>query len=229
MTLTAKILLILLILGMGFSGFYFISIKNSFLAITNDIFSRDLAGENLALKLENESLKDQLETQAPEEFLKVKGLEYQAAAVYSTYPFNNQRLISIALGSEDGIALLMPVAVSPGVLFGQVIEVFPKYSLVRTVFDPEFKTPVRIGRVAEDALLEGGNNPTISLVKKNRVIVVGDAVYSAGMQFPYGMQIGKLGFVADSQDDYFQEATVELAYNFNEIKKVYVVTNYFSK
>ncbi len=236
-----KILLTAVILALGFVGFYFISAKGDFLTglkgafsapvgfVTNFWQAGKLAEENYNLRIENESLRHQLEAQPQERSLWNWGLEYKPAVVYSTYPFNNKRFLGIDLGSEDGIVKLMPVAVSPEILLGRVTEVFPKYSLVQTVFDSGFKTPVRIGGSARDALLEGGNAPTVTLIKKEFPAAIGDAVYSAGIEFPYWMKIGELKQVTETDDEYFKKAELKVAYNLNEIKKVYVITNYVSK
>lgn len=196
--------------------------KNPLLEKVFDLSSSELA----QLKLENESLKAQLDQLPKDQSTWSRGLEYKPAIVYSTYPFNNQKLLGITLGSEDGVVELMSVAVSPGILLGQVIEVFPKYSLVQTIFDPEFAIPIRVSWLAEDALLEGGNAPMITLIKKDRPVVGGDPVYSSGIEFPYRMKIGKLGSVIETDDEYFKKAELKLSYNLNDIKKVYVIMNY---
>ena len=188
-----------------------------------------MAEENLTLRLENESLKTQLFWQKKKEPIWLGGWEYLPAIVHSAYPFNNQRLISINLGSEDGIKTEMPVAVFPGVLLGQITEVFPHYSWVRTIFDPDFKVSVRVGWGAADALLEGGNQLMVTLIPKNQAVTQGDVIFASSREFPYGMKIGNLGLVIESQEDFFKKAPAELAYNLNEIQKVYVVFNYLPK
>lgn len=217
-------LVLLMVLIWGYFASFQISILNYF----NRIFfhTSDLKEENLTLRLENEKLKTQIDLQEKSNITWTKGLEYKPATVFSTYPFNNQRLLGIALGSEDGIKKLMPVAASPDVLLGQVVEVFPKYSLVRTIFDSEFKIPVRISWSAVDALLEGGNQPQITLISKNTAVSSGDPVYSAGIQLPYGMRIGVLGMISEKQDSFFKKAELKLSYNMNELKKVFIVINY---
>jgi len=207
-------------------GIIFLILYKNFLL---ERFSSLSSSKLTELRLENESLKSQLNFPKEEANLIIRGLKYKPAVVYSTYPYSNQKLIGINLGLEDGITRLMPVAVEPEILLGQVIEAFPKYSLVRTIFDQEFKIPVRIGWFFIDALLEGGNQPMVTMIKKDQNIASGDAVYSAGIEFPYGMKIGTVGSIAGVQDVYFKTAEVKLIYNLNDIKKVYVITNYVSK
>lgn len=213
-------ILVLALILLVFAGKYFLNFKSSV---------GKLSEENLALRLENESLKTQLFWQAKKEPVWLGGWQYLSAIVHSTYPFNNQRLISVNLGSENGVKLKMPVAAEPGILLGQVVEVFPKYSWVRTIFDPDFKASVRLGWSATDALLEGGNQPMVALIPKNQPAVSGDIIFAGGREFPYGMKFGNLGLVIESQEEFFKKAPLELAYNMNDIKKVYVVFNYLPK
>lgn len=205
---------------------YFAGFKNTVLLRFNWFFNSGLEQENLNLRLENENLKSRLNLPDKEKTRWFAGLEYRPAAVFSTYPFNNQRLLSVVLGSEDGVQEGMPVAAGEGILLGQVIKVFPKYSLVRTVFDPDFKTPVRVGASAADALLEGGNQPMITLINKNSAVSSGNSVYSAGAQFPYWMQVGTLGLVPETQDKFFKKAELKPPYNLNELKTVFIIVNF---
>src|SRR3989344_5461292 len=100
--------------------------------------------ENDRLKLENESLKAAIAFLPRQQDLEYNNLIYKEADIYSSYPFNNQKIIEINLGSENGIKKSMAVAAAPGIILGQVTDVYPKYSAVRTVFDPEFKLAVRV-------------------------------------------------------------------------------------
>lgn len=220
MRLFKVFLSVLALAALVFVGQYFLNFQAK---------NGNLAEENLALRLENESLKTQLFWQGKKEPVWLGGWEYRPAIVQSSYPFNNQRLISINLGSDDGIKPAMPVAVFPGILLGRITEVFPHYSWVQTIFDPDFKASVRLGWGSADGLLEGGNQPAISLIPKNQPAAKGDIIFASGQEFPYGMKIGNLGIITESQEDFFKKSPAELAYNLNEVQKVYVVFNYLPK
>lgn len=158
----------------------------------------------------------------------MRNLNYRPVQVYSSFPFNNQKLLYITQGIEQGITIGMAVALEPEILLGQIIAVWPKYSAVRTVFDPDFKVAVRIGASQEEGLLEGGNPPTVSLIKDKK-ISTGETITSAGAQFPYGLAIGTLGSFLETSNDYFKKAEARLGYNLGDINEIYVITNYLPK
>ncbi|GEM_PF-1889314 len=183
------------------------------------------------LKLENESLKSQLPPTKAETISEITSGQwrYHKALVYSSYPINNQKLLAITLGEIDGIAKGMAVAVVPGILVGQVTEVFPHYSFVRTIFDTDLKLSLRIGTLQEEGLLEGGNPPAISFIKDKK-IASGENVYSAGLLFPYGLKLGTVGrFLDGNSGDYFKRVLLDIAYRISDLREVYVITNYVPK
>src|SRR3989344_6438665 len=139
------------------------------------------------LYLENQSLKSRLEANLPE----FKG-ELKLAKVYSSYPFNDKNEIAINLGSVDGIKESMPVVLGPDILLGEVKKVFEHYSLVRTIFDPEWRLAVRIGENKINALLEGGIEPSLTTIDKNKILNEGDFIYADAKGFPYGTFIVKI-------------------------------------
>ncbi|HEY4499639.1 MAG TPA: rod shape-determining protein MreC [Candidatus Paceibacterota bacterium] len=181
------------------------------------------------LRIENASLRQQLgklNDSSPETI--VRNLHYRPAQVYSSFPFNNQKILYITQGAEQGIVIGMTVTLEPEILLGQITEVWQKYSAVRTVFDPNFKVAVRIGASQEEGLFEGGNTPIISLIKDKK-ISTGEAIVSAGVQFPYGLSLGTLGSFLETSNDYFKKAEARLGYNLGDVNEVYVITNYLPK
>lgn len=223
--IVASIIFLIIIISLFF-GNYFISFKNAVLNLGSDNGEENKVQQ---LLLENESLKAKilsLELKNSES-IKENSIVYKPAKIYSTYPFNHRDIFAINAGSNDGIEKSMPVAAAPGVLLGQIIEIFPNYSLVRAIFDSEFKTAVRIGLTQADALLEGGNFLTANMIDKDSDIKPGDLVYSVSPEFPYGMKIGNIGKVSEEiEKNLFKKASVETAYNPNELKEVFVITNH---
>ena len=174
------------------------------------------------LYLENQSLKSRIAENLPE----FKG-EFKLAKVYSSYPFNDKNEIAVNLGSVDGIKESMPVVLGPDVLLGEVKKVFEHYSLVRTIFDPEWRLAVRIGENKINALLEGAAEPSLTTIDKNKVIKEDDFIYAVAKGFPYGALIGKVQSISSSPSAIFQEASLALPYNFNnEIIEVKILTGY---
>jgi rod shape-determining protein MreC len=146
---------------------------------------------------------------------------YIGAMVYSEYPMNFKNEITLNVGSDQG------VSVSKAVLFGnsfigKTIKVFNDYSIVQTIFDGDFKIPVKIGNSLYDGLLVGGTSPKISSISKKASINNGDIIIVADPNFPYGIPIGTVRDVKISSDNLFQEATIDFAYDMENMNSVLV-------
>ena len=177
--------------------------------------------EIAALKIENESLKAALKIPRQE----IGALK--TARVYSTYPFNNRHELLVALGQTDGIKEGMPAVLPGNVILGQVAKVFENHSLIRTVFDPEWKLSVRLGDVGINSLLVGGPEPRLTLINKKSPLNEGDLIYSAASGFPYGSLIGRVGQVIDSPTAVFKEAEVVFPYELdNKVTELQILISY---
>lgn len=174
------------------------------------------------LRLENQNLRAQL---LQGKFTPRREGRHLVAKIYTLYPFNNQNSVMVAAGAADGIKEGMTVTVGGNTLFGEVQTVFDDYSIVRTVFDPDWQIAVRVGDGENDALLAGGLSPILTLIDKNRAIKEGDAVYSSGKNFPYGLIVGQIKEVRHSATDPFQKATLALPYALNELREVWIIAD----
>ena len=174
-----------------------------------------LIAENVALKAklaELAAVQSEL-PKAPQEYLR--------AMVYSRYPMNFKNEILVNAGANDGV--IDGKAVLFGNIFiGKVINVFPDSALVQTVFDGDFKMPVRVGMSGYDALLVGGSYPKAGSIAKKASIADGDVVIAADPNFPYGLPVGVVRDVSVSADDLFEEATIDFAYDMNGIQTVLI-------
>ena len=99
---------------------------------------------------------------------------------------------------------------------------FDNYSIVQTIFDGDFKIPVKIGNSLYDGLLIGGISPKIGSISKKALINNGDVIIIADSAFPYGLPIGTIRDVKISSDNLFQEATIDFAYDMQNINSVLV-------
>ena len=149
--------------------------------------------------------------------------KYLSAKIFSTYPFNTKSILIINAGSGQGIKESIPVTTGENILTGQIMEVYENYSRVRTVFDPLWQIPVRIGEKEIDGLLQGGPSPRVALIEKDKLIQVGDLVYSASENFPYGLKIGEVEEIKESASGgAFKEAILKMPFNINELREVNV-------
>ena len=215
---------------------------NNNLIFIKDFFSSSLniKSEIERLELERDSLKAELyiaENFQPEadqplaESIKKNGWEYFNTKVFSSYPFNNQNLISISNGEISGIQKDQSVAAAPGILLGQVIKVNKNIALIRTIFDKDFIVAVKIGENKVDALLKGGVPPTLEMIEKSKNIKNGEIVYNADQNFPYGFKLGEVQIIENKNTDtdtagLFKKAFLKTNYNSTSPQDVLVIKNF---
>lgn len=177
-----------------------------------------------ALERENERLRAEiLKLKSDPARLEAGPYAAVAAKVFSAYPFNNHSLLAVNAGSRQGVRVFSPVVVGEQFLFGQVIEVSERQSIVRTVFDPDWKLPVRVGEKGRDALFSGGRVPRLELIPKEQEVAAGDVVFSAGRDIPYGLMLGTVSGLKESSDSAFKEAEVELPFSLPAVREVNIL------
>lgn len=157
------------------------------------------------------------------ELVKQSGRQVLVAKIYSTYPLNDHRYLTIAAGEADGVVQGMVVTTDGNQLLGQVTEVFEHYSNVRTIFDQSWQISVRIGQGQSDALLVSGQQPQLTMIDKKSVILEGDPVISASRDFPYGLKIGTISGVQNANEVSFQRGILDVPYQVNDLKEVAVI------
>ena len=213
---------------------------NNNLIFVKDFFRSSINAKNEIerLGLENDSLKTELyisENFQPEadqpsaESDKKDRWDYLRVKVFSSYPFNDQNLISIANGEISGIKKDQVVAAAPGVLLGQVIDTNKNIALVRTIFDKEFIAAVKIGESKINALLKGGVPPTLEMIEKNKDIKNGEIVYNADQNYPYGFKLGEVQLVENKDVDtagLFKKASLRTDYNLSSLEDVLIIKNF---
>lgn len=179
-----------------------------------------LASQEQQLILENESLKAQIKE------LGIMNNElrdsYLVAKIYSTYPFNDKHIFTIAAGVNQNLFESMPVLAAKNIFLGKIIKVFDDYSEVKSIFSPDWQMSVKIGEKGVDGLLVGGLNPKVTMVVSDKEISVGEGVYSTGKEFPYGLKVGKVRSVQVGTSSFFQEALIDLPYDFNNLREVWI-------
>jgi rod shape-determining protein MreC len=199
------ILIVVLLTGTIYFTAFFIKKERSF-------------DENLRLKQEKEELRSQIQKSSilnPQSSILNS---YLTAKVFSTYPFNIKNQITVNAGEKQGIKKLAPAVLEENILVGQVIEVFKNHSVVKTIFDSNFQLPVRIGKDEINAFFQGGGEPKVILIDKEKPIQAGDIVYSASSEFPYGLKIGEISEIKETSAGVFKEAILKMPFNVNELR-----------
>ena len=198
-----------------------VEVPTQFLA---SIFGNSEHQQVKVLEQENNALRAQLfalNHQAKPLFF--DGKKAVTAKIYSAYPTNSHHLVSINAGTLDGITEGMPVLFNDAFLFGRVVEVSPRRSIVQTVFDLAWEIPTKIGSDGINALFVGGRDPRLTLILKNETIAEGDIVYASSKEFPYGLILGLIESVIQIPELTFQEAKLRLPYDATSVTQVMVL------
>ncbi len=188
---------------------------------------RPVGGEAIPTNIEVQDLRSRLDAlSSATTFLPAEKSDYAAAFIYSRYPFNFKNEILVSAGEKSGVKTGAVVAI-PGngnstSLLGRVTSIWPDKALVQTVFDPRFQLAVRVGSSGADALLSGGSEPRLTLIAKNAAVKEGDTVYSAADDLPYGLPIGSIRSITLSSDELFREAVLDLPYDLNSLRVVWI-------
>lgn len=172
-----------------------------------------------ALRLENAALEAQV-LELTNKIVPFKSDTF-SAQVFSAYPFNNKNLLSINVGAERGVKESMPVTIGGHILVGQIDQVFKNYSLVRTIFSPDWEISVRIGEKKIPALLLGGPELKLTMIVNDKPIFDGQVIFAAKQDLPYGLKIGEVVNVQnDTETGVFKEARVKLDYDPNDLTEL---------
>ena len=180
--------------------------------------------ENVRLKQENEELKAQIQKLEIGNWkLEIPREGFLTAKVFSTYPFNIKNKLTINAGEKQGIKKLSVAVLEKNILVGQVVEVFENYSIVKTTFDPNWQLPVRIGEEEINGFFQGGGEPKVILIDKDKPLRLGDVVYSASQEFFYELKIGELNELRETGAGIFKEAVLKVPFNVNELREVQII------
>lgn len=218
--MTGKVVLglLLLLLAFLFSSDRFFDSKLNLISSLNrlpqDASETEDSRKITELEKENKNLKIQL--------LNQKLKKPDTVKVYSAYPFGNRGEIAIAAGQTDGINVGDVVTYGNNILIGKVIKTFESSSIVTTIFNPSWKSAIRIGEHEIDALLQGGNELTITLIPQEADIHDGELVITASQDLPYGLGVGTIKNTRTAPGNAFKEATLEPNFQFKQLKDVSV-------
>lgn len=173
------------------------------------------------LRAENDALREQIRACKATAAVPAQTVR---ADVYASYPFNNQNVVFIAAGLDEGVRVMMPATIGGVALVGQVIQTFKHSSAVRTITSPDWHIPVRVGPSKAPGLLIGGPTVRVSMIPATLTIAVGDAIIAASKDMPYGLRVGAVSSVAaTTAGGVFQEAAVKLGYDLYNLTELTIM------
>jgi rod shape-determining protein MreC len=194
--------------------------------------ANQLAVENVRLKelqAENEVLRRLVnfaESSASGEF---KAAEVRARVV-GYEPNSLLQYIIIAAGSDDGIAVGMPVVTERG-LVGRVEQIYPTAARVRLIIDSDSSVNALVQRTRAPGIIKGqlGGALLLDYVPQGEgAVALGDWILTSGLGggFPRQIYIGQVTDLQRKEYEMFQRAQVRPAVDFSRLEIVLVITNF---
>jgi rod shape-determining protein MreC len=192
----------------------------------NDILRRmnvDLADEASQLreaKLENDRLRRLLG------FKEASHYPFIAAKVIGKNLTLLRNTLTLGVGKFDGVLPHMPV-VGDGGLVGVVSNVSDHYSIVRILYNTDFRASAKSQRARVDGILAwDGEDLILTNVAKNLDVVVGDTLITSDYSstYPPNIRVGTVSEVADQQGSLFKRVLVSPGVDFVKLEEVFVVS-----
>lgn len=151
----------------------------------------------------------------------------RGATVIGESVSNFEWAIFVDRGSDDGVALDMPVIAADG-LVGRVVKVTRSSSKVMLIFDPDSKVAVRLASTGERGLVVGrrASDLRLDLINRETDVQPGELVVTSGYEgalFPPGVPVGVVSKVIPSDVDLTKRVLVRPNVDFSRLEYVLLV------
>lgn len=204
------------LVGYGVSS-PFVGLGNAYRNLTSDEATlTDLEEQNRELTAQNVELREyQLTAERLQDLLGLQNsynLQSTAATVIGGSTDSWTRTVTLDKGTNDGIAVGMPVFDSYGAV-GQVIQVSATTSTVRLLRDENSSVSAMIQSSRAQGMVEGSADGTLhlNLIRTDQTVNVGDTVVTSGLGgvFPKGLPLGKVTSVSRTPGALYYTIVVE--------------------
>jgi rod shape-determining protein MreC len=151
-----------------------------------------------------------------------------SAQVVGTSSSNFELSVQVNRGSDNGIAVGMPVVAGAG-LVGRVAEVSAKRATVLLVTDPTFSVGVRLTTTGDVGVADGtgrGSPLRVDLVDPTVKVKVGDVLVTSGLQlarFPKDIPVGRVKTVKQDPGALQQSVTIDPVVDLSRLEVVQVL------
>jgi len=144
-------------------------------------------------------------------FVEARELDALGARVIGRPATLWEGVITIDRGTEEGVAVGMPVLAAQG-LIGQIVEAGPHSSRVRLITDQRSGVAAMLQATRAEGVVNGslGGELTLDYVSRETTVTVGDVVLTSGMGgvYPKGLIIGEVTDVQLNDADLFPRIRV---------------------
>lgn len=185
----------------------------------------ELSKKNIELKLlrqENEYLRKELEFTAHSDF------KFVIARIIGSGPDYHGTDLIIDQGLSAGIKKGLPITTKQGVIIGKIENVKENTARLKLLTDNRSKLSVIVAsRESSLGVLHGEHNLSlkIEMLPKQSSIAAADLVTTSGLDqyVPAGLLIGNISKIDTSREKLWQEAIVEPAVDYNQVRLVTVI------
>lgn len=155
--------------------------------------------------------------------------ELLAAEVIGRDPSNLLHYVIIDRGTEDGLAIGMPVVTARG-LVGSITTVYPHSARVMLLTDTASSISALIQSSRATGIVQGQGRSSLTLryVEQTEQVQVDDIVLTSGLggNFPKRLVIGQVQAVKRNDVEMFQEILVQSAVDFDRLETVLVMQGF---
>lgn len=149
--------------------------------------------------------------------------------------FEEQGIVLIDKGSENGIKENMPVISQQNVVFGKIVEVNKNFSKVMLISNKSSAVNVEISSFDESAPVQallrgnGGTQVNLDLIPINEEIKEGNTLVTSSLDkiFPKNLLVGTISKIQKDDQKPFQQAEVNPFFDIKSSDYLFVITNYF--
>ena len=152
---------------------------------------------------------------------------YLRADVFSRYPFNDRQLLTLNVGTDQGVSEGMPVVAREHVLIGKIRSVRRTQSEVETIQNPSWRSSVVLGPDRVQAVFRGGIPPRVELIPAGVEVRESDEVSSISPEFPFGLFLGTIASLDIDPKTLWQSGEVTLSYGgIDQLNSVFVIVDF---
>jgi rod shape-determining protein MreC len=185
-------------------------------------------------ELEGQAMQGEAGRKELEDALELLGVEFVgdiptvAARVVGAPVSNFEQTIELDKGSDDGIAVDMPVVSGDG-LVGRVVQVSSSRSVVRLITDPASSVGVRFARSNEVAIAEGEGahrKLSVSFVDLGVELRRRELAVTSGLNdsvFPAGIPVGRVDAASTPEGELQQDVSMNPVADLEHLRFVRVL------
>jgi rod shape-determining protein MreC len=140
---------------------------------------------------------------------------------------NNSEIIYVNKGLKNGLHNKDAVLVGEGILIGKIIEITDSTAKIQLIIDNNFKVNAKIVENGGKGIVEGqfGTSALMKMIPQTVELDKGDTIITSELsnEIREGLLIGYVQNISTTSDKLFQEASILLPANFDDLYLVWIL------